>query len=134
MKSILRYHRNVFLPEQHDDRLRDFIFQIMHKKIVFSAHALQRYRKLKRSIKTKIKSILHNSIPMGNINEQNVFETYVNSKTGEITKAGIRFPVEDSGLTIVLIISVTGKIVTIYVNNIDDNHSSLNEEVYEKGA
>lgn len=129
---IKRYHKNVFYPENSLEIIRVFILELMNKRLSFSDHALHKYKRMNRRIKSHIKNILRSTIPLGNINEDNIFEIYINN-SNKITKGGIRFPIPDTNITIILIVSTSGKIVTVYVNNTNDSHESLDSSKYEKG-
>jgi hypothetical protein len=130
-KRILRYHREVFLPEKFADMFNEFYTAIYSAgPLSFSAHSVID-KLIPYSIefgKQFVKSI-NEILRAGALEESSLFEFYTSS-TGEIQKACFRHPLKFTDLDVVFVISRNCVIITIYTIDRKDKHQFLNKSAY----
>ena len=115
-----RYHKNVYF--KHEKELKEFNANMNIKKWKYSSHALKnlQYRAIDNlSILKFIRNI--------ELNQKDVFEYY--ELDNRIIKACYRIKYIHSD--IILVLSKDKKIITIYLNSKEDNHSTLKTELYQ---
>jgi len=115
-----RYHKNVYF--KHTKELKEFNANMNIKNWKYSIHALKnlQYRAIDNlSILKFIKGLV--------LNEKDIFEYY--TINNEIQKACYRIAYKHSD--IILVLSKDKKIITIYLNSKNDNHSTLKTELYQ---
>jgi len=121
-----RYHKNVYIPITDTFKLKAYTDKLNGLKWQYSRHALDnlKYRIIDRvGLLLYIKSYI--------LDWQDIFEYYIDN-IGNIEKAVYRFEYME-GQDIILVIAPDKKIVTIYINNSDDLHYTLKENLYTKG-
>jgi hypothetical protein len=121
----MRYHKKVFFPEGADAQLKTFTDTLNTKAFTYSAHCLDNIKYRTIDIESLLRYI--KGIKLNNIN---IFEFYTDDK-GNIIKACFRL--DYSLFDVILVISKEKNIITIYTNNKEDKHSTLNEALYMKG-
>lgn len=130
MKKLLRYHIDIYIPDWGRDAILQFCKLLSQNKLKYSYHANNKLRGMKKEYRVIIKNLLKNLNLEDELNLDYVFEFYAN-KNNIVKKVCYRFPTElDSD--VILVISSTGKIVTIYLNGNHDGHKNLKTEIYEK--
>lgn len=130
MSKLHRFHINVFIPEWSRGAIQEFTNNLSGKKLVCSYHASKKYERFSREYKKAFLNLVK-TIDL-ELSIDYIFEFYSNNKN-QIKKVCYRFPMPDLESDIILVISSTGKIVTIFLNKNFDPHISLGYSLYEKG-
>jgi hypothetical protein len=129
--KLRRYHINIYVPEWGRNSVQEFCSKLADKELEYSFHATQ---KLKRMSK-KYRLAVHNLIKSINISDDilldYVFEFYTDEDK-EVKKVCFRFPMVNLDTDIIVVISSTARIVTVYLNNEFDKHRSLELSLYER--
>jgi len=115
-----RYHKNVYF--EHTKKLKEFNANMNIKKWKYSSHALKnlQYRAIDNiAVLKHIRSL--------KLDTKDIFEYY--TINNEIQKACYRIAYKHSD--IILVLSKDKKIITIYLNSKNDNHSTLKTELYQ---
>lgn len=118
----MRYHKKVYFPEQDISRLKDLTYTLNNKYWRASKHCLDnlKYRTIiQEDILLFIKDL--------KLQVENIFEYYTDEKN--ITKICYRISYIN-GMDLILIISNTKELITIYLNTSDDNHDTLDKNLY----
>jgi len=119
-----RYHCKVFYPDNAKARLRSFTEALQGLTWQYSRHTLQnlKYRSYNvKDILLYIKDL--------KLDSKDIFEYYADN-TG-IKKAV--YKIDYKGLfDLCIVISDIKNIVTIYINSKNDNHDTLNKNLYVK--
>lgn len=133
-KPLKRYNNQVYFPDWYSESLDTFLKNLNRDSpFLFSPHAVSKLLYFSRTRRYADVNIDHNltkSINLLKKSGNKVFEFY--SKDQEISKACFRFPIPDSKFDIIVVVSSESIIVTIYFASKDDNHSTLNTNLYEK--
>ena len=118
---MYRYHRKIYFP--HIDKLRELNNKLNIKAWKYSVHALE-------NVKYRIADIenMLNFIKNITLEENQIFEYY--KLYNNIEKLCYRIAY-DNTFDIVLVLSNDKSIITIYLNNKDDNHDTLKKELYQ---
>jgi len=120
-----RYHVKIFRPENTDQKLQNFNEALQYLEYRPTQHCLDN---LKDRV-DNIKALLYH-LKSYCLNSQEIFEHYENDH-GIIIKACYRISWE-SGQDLILVIGHYKQIITIYLNDSDDNHITLKPELYNK--
>lgn len=132
MTKLHRFHIDVYCPEWARESLLNFSNMLKGYKLVCSYHATRKYKLLSRTYKKAVKTLLENLDISDEMNLDYVFEFYADNNNF-IKKVCYRFPQTEVESDIILVISSTGKVVTMFLNRNFDPQISLNKELYEKG-
>lgn len=130
-KKLKRYHKDIFFPKNSEEMLDTYLEDMGEcGSITFSLHSVEKivdYCVLygKNLLKYLLKSVRRDSI-----NIDNVFEFY--SSNGMVKKACFRYSFEEFPVDIILVISADAVVITVYVANKKDTHTSMNKALYEK--
>jgi len=121
---MLRYHKKVYIPIEDIKKLQDFTCNLNGITWQYSAHAIDnlKYRAYNiKDILIYIKDL--------QLDYKDIFEYYKDN--GNIQKAVYR--VDYKGLyDLCLVISDNKMLVTIYINVKNDNHDTLDKNLYVK--
>jgi hypothetical protein len=128
--KLSRYHIDVFVPEWSRNSILEFTKALSGKQLVCSYHATRKYRNMSREYQRVIRDLIA-TLDL-ELSIDYIFEFYANNKN-EIKKVCYRFPMPELESDIIFVISVTGKIVTIFLNKNFDPHISLDKNLYTKG-
>ena len=118
-----RYHEKIYFPDAVMVKELTEKLNSKHIRWTYSKHCLEnlKYRALDNaSILLHIKNL--------ELKAEEVFEYYIKSE--KIEKLCYR--ISYSNLDIILVVSNRKNIITIYMNNKDDKHETLNPEQYTK--
>ena len=122
----MRYHKNVFFPVYAQDKLTGLCYKLNFLQWQYTPHCIDNLKtrvidleQLLYFIKTDLK-----------LNSDDVFEFYTDAK-GNIEKLCLRV-LYNKNIDIILVISNTKNIITIYINSSCDNHNSLRKNLYCK--
>lgn len=131
MSKLKRFHLDVFCPEWAIDSIDEFTKALIGKQLICSYHATKKYKSFSREYKHSILNLIED------INlelcKDYIFEFYTNDKK-EVKKVCYRFPMRgELESDVILVISSTGRIVTMFLNRNFDPHVSLDISLYEKG-
>jgi len=119
---VNRYHKKIYFP--HINELKTFNNSVNDKTWHFSNHALDRvYQKLSY---IEIEKLL-NEIKNYKLNEKNIFEYY--EENNKILKVCYRVSF-GKYKDMILVINRDKKLITIYLNNTDDKHITLDKTLY----
>lgn len=119
---MLKYHKEVYFPIKYHSKLINFNNELKEYTFKFSNHTKQR-------VIEKINNFEYFNIFISNLklNSTNIIEYTVNNN--EIEKVLYRFKYNENE-EIILSISQNKTIITIYLNNINDKHFTLNKKIY----
>lgn len=120
--KMLRYHKELYFPENDLQNLKKFIDGLNAKKFSFSIHA---FDKIKERL-TDFESLGYYLKDL-TFQYENIFEYY--KENDLIVKAVFRFNY-DKGRDLIIVINEYKKVITIYFNSLGDNHYTLNPENY----
>jgi hypothetical protein len=130
-KGLKRYHKDVYFPDWASTSLKGFAKGVqIHGSIAFSLHALEKVVDYGTEYGKKFVKFLVKTIRQGILKTDNVFEFYAED-TG-IKKACFRISSSEVPVDLVLVISADGVVVTAFVINKGDNHTTLDEKMYER--
>ena len=130
-KKQRRFHKNVYFPTWADENLTEFTAKIKKQKsLVFSIHALEKTVGYSFEYGRKFLKYLMKSVRRTSLDISNIFEFY--STYGTVQKCCFRFSYEDFPVDIVLVISADGTVVTVFITNKKDFHTSMDDTPYEK--
>ena len=130
--KLNRYHIDVYCPPWTRDSILAFCKNINGVKLLNSYHSSNKIRRMKRKYRVYTKELIKTVDISNELYLDYVFEFYANSKN-EVKKVCYRIPMIGLDSDLILVISSTGKIVTVYLNNNFDGHNELKKELYEKG-
>ena len=122
--TINRYHIKVYTEKKHLEAINGLTDKFNTMSWTYSSHAIDniKYRMINISeVLTFIKSL--------HLKSEYIFEYYIDNDIP--LKICYRIPYKN-GLDIILIVSNTKKLITIYINKSDDNHYTLKTELYTK--
>ena len=120
-----RYHVKVYIPQNDKFELGIFTEIIDNMSWRYTTHTLDnlKYRTI------DIKSVLY-CIKMYILNTDDIFE-YYKDDAGNIIKVCYRIHYT-AGTDLILVISDKKEIITIYTNERNDDHITLNKNLYVK--
>lgn len=120
-----RYHKKVYISEQHKKQLELLTYHLNTLKWRYTSHCLDtlKYRTIKlEDILLFIKDL--------KLNDKDIFEYYTDYQNN-IIKLCYRIQYT-KGMDLILIIGQFKNIITIYLNTAEDNHITLNKNLYVK--
>lgn len=126
-----RYHVDVHCPPWSREAILTFSESLKNQKLKYSFHARNKIRNLPRKQRSVVKLLVKNLNLFDELFLDYVFEFYAN-KNNIVKKVCYRIPLMELEYDVIFVISSTGKIVTIYINNRDDKHAFLDESIYMK--
>ena len=119
-----RYHKKIYFP--HVKKLKEFNASLNSQTWQYSNHALDR---INQQIDFREIRNLLTDINVQELNETNIFEYYVDNENID----RVCYRVSYSNLRdIILVIGRCKKLITVYLNDVNDNHMTLNESLYIK--
>jgi hypothetical protein len=117
---LLRYHKNIYFEHIKElVKVNNYINKLPYK---FTAHFKKR---LKRGNINNILYFIKDII----LNYNNIIEYYYNTDTKQICKIVYRMQYNNYN-DIILVLSNSKAIITIYFNNIYDKHDTLKKDLY----
>jgi hypothetical protein len=124
---MLRYHKLVYIPEEHISKLQNITDILNTMQWAYSNHTLDnlKYRAI------RIEDILY-FIKSLKLLASSIFEYYTDDN-GKILKACYRITYTDN-IDLILVISKSKEIITIYTNTKDDEHFTLDTSLYIKNT
>lgn len=133
MNKISRYHRSIFFPDWAEKSLEEFLINVSGTgSLKFSTHAVEKIVDCSFNYGRSFLEHLLKVVKKGSLNLDRVFEFY--STETRIKKACFRYTLPRFPVDLILVISADGVIVTVFVTNKEDNHSTLNEKLYERSS
>lgn len=128
-RNLDRYHRDVLFPQWYETSLNIFIRAVRsHGSITFSLHALEKTIEYSFEYGRTMFKFLLRSVRRNSLDPNSVFEFYASDE--EIHRACFRYSFEEFPVDLVLVISADGVVVTVFVINKTDNHTTLNRNLY----
>jgi|SRR5688572_7948887 len=132
-KRVNRYHREIYFPNSFDSSMKQFVEEILTDgPLTFSLHAAEKIVEYSHEYGKKFFQYLVKIVRSNSLDPDKVFE-YYSGKDGKITKVCFRYSFDESPVDIVMVVSASGVVITIYISNKGDNHSTLNKKLYKKG-
>jgi hypothetical protein len=124
---MLRYHKKVYTEPEHWHKLSILTEQLNTMQWTHSEHCLD-------NIKHRIMNIedILRFIKVIILKPEQIFEYYLDDKSQEPEKLCYRVDYT-SDIDLILVISKTKNLITIYINSKDDGHETLKTEIYCKG-
>ena len=118
-----RYHKKVYIPNSDIKKLQDFTCKLNGIAWKYSRHSIDNLKWRTYDIKDIL-----NYIKALQLDYEAIFEYYKDNR-GDIIKAVYR--VDYRGLyDLILVISDIKSLITIYINAKNDNHNTLNKNLY----
>ena len=121
-----RYHKKVYIPDRDIRRLQGFTCKLNAMFWQYTKHSIDNIKHRAYNIK----DILF-YIKALQLDYNDIFEYYA-SDNDDIIKAVYRVNYKDL-YDLCLVISDKKTLVTIYINAKNDNHDTLNKNIYSKG-
>jgi phosphorylcholine metabolism protein LicD len=124
---MLRYHKQVYFDPQDTDRLKAFTSRLNGLSWRYSIHSIDSIKD--RAIDLEglllfIKDIV--------LRAEQIFEYYADDTSREIIKACYRISwLKD--IDIILCLEKDKKIISIWLNSVEDKHETLKRELYING-
>jgi hypothetical protein len=124
---MLRYHIKVYTKPEDLERLKTLTNKLNLLRWTHSEHCLDnlKYRII------DIEAILR-FIKIVRLEPEQIFEYYLDDKTREPIKLCYRINY-NGDIDLILVVSNTKNLITIYINSKDDGHETLKKELYCKG-
>ena len=122
----MRYHKDVFYPQGADDKIDALCYRLNAMNWGYTAHCLNNAR-LRIMNLEQLLYFIKNDLKLAG---DDIFEFYTDDR-GNIEK--LCFRIEFSKVyDIILVISSQKEIITIYINEKNDNHETLKRGLYAK--
>lgn len=118
-----RYHKQVYFPIAHNQAITALVAGLNAKDWSYSQHCLDNLDNRDIGYKKAILEFIKDL----EIKEESIFEYYYNNG---IEKIVCRIPF-DNMVDIILVISNSKNIITIYTNDNFDKHYTLNKGLYQ---
>jgi len=118
-----RYHKDIYIPVKIKEGLKAFNDNLNRLKWRYTPHSIDNIKNRCYDIDSMLKFI--NNLILDN---KNIFEVY--SQDNIINKVCYR--IEYITCDIILVIDNTKTIITIYANAKNDNHITLNKNLYAR--
>ena len=118
----MRYHKKVYMPDTDIKKLNALVDTLNGKNWRYSIHAIDNIKYRTYDIKATllfIKGLI--------LDVKNIFEYYAEAE--KITKICYRIPYIN-GMDLIIVISDTKELITIFINSQDDNHVTLDKNIY----
>lgn len=128
MYKLDRYHVDVYVPPWGFDGIVSFLEETSKKELIYSKHAK---KKLRRISNGAVKEFMASFQLIPELAIDRIFEFY--GHEDNVRKVCLRYNVDNTKYDLVYVISNTGKIVTIYVIDTNDEHLTLNRNLYIQG-
>lgn len=129
--KLKRFHKQVFFPEWWEESLIKFRDEVFSKgPLSFSLHAVERIIVCTEKHGKVLWRLLDRHIRERPIDNNNVFEFYTTS-SNVVKKICVRYFLDNFPVDIILVIASDGTVITVYVCNKGDNHSTLDKKLYE---
>ena len=126
-----RFHQEVYFPENSTELLEGFIEEVKRNfPMTFSLHSVDHIIGLTDEYGNFLWKSLVKIIKNSPLSTEKIFEFYQNHETEKVTKACFRFANTDFPMDIVMVISSTSTIITLYLVNKNDTHRNLNKNLY----
>ena len=122
---MLRYHKDVYIPEADKSRLEALTIELNALKWRFTPHCIDNL-----TVRTIRQEDILLFIKDLKLQAVDIFEYYIN-EYNRIIKICYRIPYTQN-MDIILIISDEKNIITVYMNEKEDNHITLNKNLYVK--
>jgi len=122
----MRYHKKVFTKQEHIDKLHIFTQKLNGKKWRYTRHALDKIKYRDSDLESVLRFIKD-----AKLNADDVFEYYLND-IGNIRRACYRLKFNALN-DIVIVIGKRKQLITMYYNSTDDEHETLQKELYTRG-
>ena len=117
---MTRYHKDIFFPD--NDKLPAIVSNLNQRKWVLSKHSFDRIIEKSENV-----SVIGYFIKDLVLKEAYLFEYY--KENDIITKLVFRIPFDNEN-DIILVLNDYKEIVTVYYNNKEDNHRTLDNKIY----
>jgi hypothetical protein len=124
---MLRYHKKVYIDPKDLDRLKTFTERLNSLNWGYSNHCLDIIKDRAIDLEGLLKFIKGFIL-----DPKTIFEFYADDKTKDIIKVCYRINWQGNN-DIILVVSEDKEIITIYMNEKNDNHITLRQELYCKG-
>lgn len=132
-KRVNRFHKDIFFPSSCDSSMKIFIDEIIALgPLTFSLHSVEKIVDYSFEYGKNFFQYLIKVVRRNPLDPEKVFEFYAD-KHGKITKACFRYTFDESPVDIIMVVSANGVVITTYISNKDDNHTTLNKNLYRKG-
>jgi hypothetical protein len=130
--NIKRYHIDVNFPKEHKKMLENFVKKINSQNFTFTKHCIDRLFQQVLS-EQKVKEALF-FIKNLTFKYANIFEYYTevgHMSNEKMRKACFRVSYKEN-TDIILVIGINKELITVYVNDKNDEHITLNKNLYVK--
>ena len=117
-----RYHKKVFTTAEHWEKLKSLTNRLNVMKWSYSIHSLDNLRHRIIGIESILRFIKNTVLDYNTI-----FEYYLNNNEPEKICYRLNY---NSDVDLILVLSNTKNIITIYINEKNDNHLTLNKNLY----
>lgn len=129
-----KYHRDKYFPSWAGERISEFISYLHLGRLVYTEHALLKLVLFDVEIVEKINNLLDSiNLNLREREEDRLFEStfeFVVTENFQIEKICTRLKLEGTKFDVVFVISSAGRIITLFLNQTDDQHTTLNLEEY----
>lgn len=129
--KLKRFHTEIYCPEWTRIGVFRFSRLLLGIKLKPSFHAKNKIKRMKRKYRVATKELVSGLNIGKDIYLDYAFEFYANNDN-VVKKVCYRIPLKELDSDLILVISSTGKIVTVYLNNNFDGHYNLKRELYER--
>lgn len=126
-----RYHIDVYIPDWSYNSMLEFCDYMSRIKLVPSFHAKKKLSRMKGKYRSAVKKIIYNPKLFSANNLDYVFE-FCATDTNKIKKLCYRIPLLGFDTDVIVVVSSTGKVVTVYLNDNFDVHNKLHKDLYVK--
>jgi len=121
---MLRYHKKVYIDPKDLERLKTFTERLNTLKWGYSEHCLENVKSRAIDLEGLLRFIKGIELTA-----EQIFEFYLTEQSRNIIKVCYRV---NYGLyDIILVLNFEKSIITIYLNNVEDNHETLKRELYQ---
>jgi len=118
----MRYHKDVYMPKKVKDKLEAHTKALNALKWQYTSHSIDNLKARCYDIPSLLLFIKGLQLDYSQ-----VFEVYTNN-SGSIEKACYR--IDYSLFDIILVVTPDKKIITIYINDKQDKHATLDKSIY----
>jgi len=121
---IKRYHKNVYFPNNAREVLESFSARMNVIPWKYTEHCIDNIIQRAGNIENVLRFIKGMQL-----NAQNVFEYYMDG--GAVERAVYRVKYSEN-VDLIVVVGTSKHIITIYFNDGEDNHATLNSAQYER--
>lgn len=121
-----RFHRKIYFEKDAEGELNALCERLNAKKWGYTIHALENIKQRELNIEGVLRHI-----KTIKFEKDKAFEYY--KKGNKIEKAVFRFPF-DVGRDVCVVVDKDKTLVTLYMNNKNDEHITLNKSIYTKAG